>query len=168
MILRRTALTIAASLLSMTVSASDLKLAGIALLQPEDVVGARVNSATDLAAYIQALERAAAGYFATVEPATPRTGHLVVATRPVRATNAWVVLEPALSAEQTEALIRRLREVAPADSKDGPVVFALQVSIDGGTAPTDPAPLIEEWGKVVEQAGKELTVDEVVSRAWKP
>ncbi len=168
MILPRTTLAIAASLLCTTGFASDLKLAGVALLQPEDIVGARVNSAADLATYIQALERAAAGYFAALEPATPRAGHLVIATKPVHATNAWVALEPALPAEQTEALIRRLREVTPADSKDGPVVFALQVSIDGKTAPTEPAPHIEAWTRAAQQAGGELTVDEVVLRAWNP
>ncbi|WP_257386519.1 hypothetical protein [Tahibacter caeni] len=166
--LRRTAFAIAASLLATTSLAGDLKLGGVALLQPEDVVGARVNSAADLAAYIQALERAAAGYFATLEPSAPRSGHLVMATKPTHATNAWVAFEPALPAEQAETLIRRLREVTPADTRNGPVVFALQVGVDGAAAPAEPAPRIEEWAKAVEKAGKALSVDEVVLRAWKP
>ena len=166
--LQRIAFSIAASLLATASVASEFKLGGVVLLQPEEIVGARVNSAADLAAYIRALESAATGYFSTLEPATPRAGHLVIATKPEHATNAWVVFEPALSAEQTEALVRRLREVTPADTRDGVVVFALKVSIDGAKAPHDHVPRIADWDKAIEKAGEALSVDDVVLRSWKP
>jgi hypothetical protein len=165
---RRIAFSMAALLTGTTSFAGDLRLTGVSLLQPEQVVGARVDSAPELATYVQALEKTAVAYFATLQPATPRAGHLVIATKPVHATSAWVVFEPALPAAQADALIRRLRDVPPVDTKDGPVVFALAVSIDGAAAPTEPVPVIEEWSTAAQKAGKALSIDEVVLSTWKP
>lgn len=164
--LRRLILTLLLSSIASTSTASKLELRGVVLLQPEQVIGARVSGAAELADYLQALERAASAYFATLEPSAPRAGHLVVATKPGDATNAWVVLKPTLSESETQALVRRLREVKPIATKDGPIVFALTVSIDGALASNDP-PIVEEWSKAAQKAGQALSVDEAVLQTWK-
>lgn len=159
----------AALLLSaVTAHAADLKMGGISLLQPDAIVGARVASADALAAYMKALESAAIAYFATLPPNTPRAGYLTVAVKPVRASNVWVVFDPPLSTAESDELVRRLRAVPPMEATGGPVVFALKVSADGAPEPTGTVPRIADWTQAAKDAGKPLTVDEVVLRSWKP
>ncbi|HSX58808.1 MAG TPA: hypothetical protein VLF18_01290 [Tahibacter sp.] len=138
------------------------------MLQPEDIVGTRVASADELATYMKALEKAASTYFATLPSNTPRAGYLAVAVKPVRASNVWIDFDPPLSTAESDELVRRLRAVTPMEATGGPVVFALKASVDGAPEPAAPAPRIADWAQAAKDAGKTLTIDEVVLRSWKP
>ena len=168
MSIRRLACAASILLSAATAHAAELRMGGVSLLQPEDIVGSRVASAEALATYMTALKSAAGAWFATLPPNTPRAGYLAVAVKPVRASNVWVDFDPPLSAAESDELVRRLRAVAPMEATGGPVVFALKVSVDGAPEPTEPAPRIADWTQAAKDAGKPLTIDDVVLRSWKP
>ncbi len=140
------------------------EMKGIVLLQPEFVVQERI-SASALAPYIRLLNAAATDVFAG-QKYQPAGGFLVLAVKPGNESAAWVDIRPELPPDLAKVLIARLRGVTPPRVQAGPVVFAIRVSLSGGTPPDTNMPTPSEWGKAVQKAGKPLETGELVERIW--
>src|SRR5215470_9721181 len=67
----------------------------VVLLQPQETVAARVSSVTDLAAYMQGLNAAAAKALKG-HSGTPTAGYIAVAVRPEGKAKIWLDFTPAL------------------------------------------------------------------------
>lgn len=155
-------------LISLAHSASagtSYEMQNVVLLQPESVMQPRLE-AKALAAYIAALDLAAGKVFAT-EKYPPAGGFLVVAVRPGRQSAAWLDFRPALPATADTNIIARLRAVPAPQVKEGPVVFAMRVSLDGGSLPQDQMmPRPAAWSEQANRAGQPIEVGDLVERVW--
>lgn len=137
----------------------------IFLLQPDFIMERRIE-AKALAPYISSLNTAAEKAFAT-EKYPPTGGFLVIAVRPGKQSAAWLDFRPALPVKVDEKIIARLRAVPPPQVKEGPVVFAIRVSLEGGASPQDQMmPHPTAWSEEANRAGQPIEVGDLVDRVW--
>lgn len=137
----------------------------IVLLQPDFVMQRRIEPKV-LAPYIASLNIAAEKAFAA-EKYQPTGGFLVVAVRPGNQSAAWLDFQPALPLKVDEKIIARLRSVPPPQVREGPVVFAIRVSLDGWSSPQDQTmPHPTAWSKEANRAGQPIEVGDLVDRVW--
>lgn len=146
---------------------SAVALGGVALLQPEQVIGSRVQSSGALADYIKRVQAEAEHWFASKSPVTQRSGFIVLAVRPAQQSTAWFDLAPPLNADETEELRAKLKRVLPMVVSGGSVVFALKVGIHGGQMPAAQLPSPPEWNDEVRRPGQAAEVGEFVLRVWR-
>lgn len=149
-------------------AAEPVQRQAIVLLQPEQVIAARVSGAQALADYLQAVQAAASRAVAAAPEQRAAGGFLVIAVKPERLSNAWLDIRPALPAEVEAAVIQAMRAVPPPAVREGPVVMAICVSIWNGTAPTQGLPSPIEWQRAVSLAGQPLETGDLVERIWRP
>jgi hypothetical protein len=134
----------------------------VVLLQPQELVGARVSSVEDLATYMQALNAAAAKALAG-HAGAPSAGYIAVAVRPGKA-KIWLDLIPALSPDLQRPLQAALDGVVPVSVKEGLVLFAINVSLWGAPQVTR-LPQPPEWMQAI-QPGNTESLDQMVDRIW--
>jgi len=147
-------------------AAEPLKAFGISLLQPQSVLGPRVQSVDALAAYIKAVENTANDFLSTQPQGPPTTGFIVLAVRPGQQSRTWFDLKPELSAQATLQLKTAIARIQPLRVNEGAVVFAINVGIWGGPAATTPMPTPPEFTAAAKAAGRPLEVGDPVERIW--
>ena len=143
---------------------SAYEMKGIVLLQPESVIRERI-SASAIAPYVRSVNAAAADIFGT-QKRRPAGGFLVLAVRPGKQSAVWLDIRPALSPALARELVTRLRAVAAPDVANGPVVFAIKVSLWGGTAPEHQMPTPSEWTDAAQKVSTPLEVGQLVESIW--
>jgi hypothetical protein len=136
----------------------------IVLLQPESVLQERISVDT-LGAYIRSVNASAAEVLAGRDY-KPTGGFLVVAIRPGNQSAVWIDTDPVLPTDLSRELVARLRAIAPPTVGDGPVVFAVRVSLWGGAPSTKNTPSPEAWEREAKAIGRPLEVGELVERVW--
>jgi len=137
----------------------------VVLLQPQELVSARVSSVEELAAYMQALNAAAARALAG-HAGSPSAGYVVVAVRPAGKAKIWLDLTPGISPELQRPLQAALDGVVPVSLKEGLVVFAINVSLWGAPQVTR-LPQPPEWMQAI-RPGNTESLDQMVDRIWPP
>jgi hypothetical protein len=150
-----------------TRAAEPLQRVGVVLLQPSNVLEARVPSVDAMADYVRAIESAARDAVVGSLSKRPAGGFIVVAVRPNRQSRVWLDFAPVLNFQTGQQIVAKVGALEPFDARDGPVVFAVQVSLWGGAAPPRVAPTPPEWKAVTEQTGKPLEIDALIARVWR-
>jgi len=161
------ALACAAALAPPARAAEPLQRVGVVLLQPSNVLEARVPSVDAMADYVRAIESAAREAVATSLSKRPTGGFIVVAVRPNRQSRVWLDFAPVLNFQTGQQIVAKVSALEPFDAREGPVVFALQVSLWGGAAPPRVAPTPPEWKAVKQQTGKPLEIDALIAQVWR-
>jgi hypothetical protein len=147
-------------------AAEPLKTFGISLLQPQAVLGSRVQSVEALAAYIKAVELKSNDFLSTQPQGRPTTGFIVLAVRPGQESRAWLDLKPELPAQAAAQLKAVISRIQPVRVKEGPIVFAISVGVWGGPAATVEMPTPPEFKAAAKTAGRPLEVGDLVERIW--
>jgi hypothetical protein len=141
--------------------------AAILLLQPEEVIQARIKSTSDLAKYMKDIEAAAGTAMQSVFQRKPVGGFVVVALKPPGRSKAWLDLDSPMPEPTQAALRNAIESVPPPKVQDGIVVFAFKASLWGGRPPTRAAPAPEEWKAEAARHAQKLEVGALVEQVWK-
>src|SRR5690349_5073784 len=107
--------------------AAPYELRSLTLLQPDEVLTARVPSAQLLAEYVKRVQAVIAATLADVSP-SPSAGQVVLAVRPGAQSKAWLALSPALSPELERSITAAIEAVPPFAANEGVVVFSMDSS----------------------------------------
>jgi hypothetical protein len=145
-----------------------LQRVNVVLLQPSTVLEARVPDIDTMAEYIRAIEAAAREGVRASPSTRPAGGFVVVAVRPERQSRVWLDFEPPLNFQTGRQIVAKVAALPPFEVRNGPVVFALQVSVWGGAPPRRVAPSPPEWKAATQQAGKQLELDALIEQVWRP
>ena len=165
---RRFALAWLWATLSFAAQAADTFITyNVVLLQPDDLMRARVPDIDQFAAYVRALQAQARLAFPAPGPGTGNGGFIVVAVRPGLRSNVWLDFDHPLMDSVSTGLIERLRALAPPAVQGGPVVFALKVGVWGGQASSRVAPAPREWRDAAAKEGHQLDIGDLVESIWK-
>lgn len=148
-------------------AAESYRMDAIVLLLPEAVFAERVSSVQAMSDYVGSINEAVTQRLAAERKAVSSGGRLFIAVRPGRRSRVWLQFDPALP-KGVEAALRKAAEAVPALTvTGGTVVFALNVSLGGATAPTGmPGPLPEEWMAAVRSAGRPMDAAQIAEAAW--
>jgi len=140
---------------------------GVVLLQPSAVLEQRVASVDAMAEYIKAVEAAAreAVQGSAVKQSTG--GFIVIAIKPGLKSRVWLDFDTLLDPETSRQLVARVAAVAPFEARQGPVVFALKVSLWGGRESRRVAPAPAQWKAATREAGRQLDIDGMIQRVWR-
>lgn len=118
----------------------------VVLLQPSEVLEARVPSVDALASYIKAVQAALREAVADSEASKQSVGgFIVLAVRPGMQARVWLDFDQLLDLEVSKQMARKVAAVQPFEAREGPVVFALKVGLWGGKESKRVAPLPAEW-----------------------
>ena len=137
----------------------------VVLLQPGSTLEQRVPSVDVMAEYVRAVEVAARTAVAASQARQSLGGFIVVAVRPGLQSKVWLDFDTLLDLEIRKQIIDTVQAVKPFEAHKGPVVFALNVALWGGTRTKRVAPSPPEWKKVA-PAGAPLEVGELAEAAW--
>ncbi|WP_157778725.1 hypothetical protein [Massilia violaceinigra] len=147
-------------------AAGGITAGGVVLLQPEQVIEARV-SVEKLAPYLKQVDAAASGTFNAAKGVPATGGFLVVAIRPGQQSKFWLDFNPPLPPAVASGLIAAAQGVQPPPVNGGTVVLAMKYGVAGGKVPAGPIPSPAEWATVAKAAGKPLEIGDLVDRIWK-
>jgi hypothetical protein len=143
-----------------------LKLLGVTVLQPEQVIGARVPGGADaIGALLTSLQRILHDAYAdTTEPGS-RT--LSIALAPNRRLELWLATDDETAITEEEARLRELAQGVDApDVVDGPVALALVFAV-GTEAPAEAQlTLPEPWRRIVQASDTVINVEQILTRLW--
>ena len=145
-----------------------LTLGGVSLLQPESDIQPRVRSVEELSSYIKSIQSASSKFFKNHPSIQSSSGYIVVAVKPVQQSNVWFDFTPKLPGEVAMQLSKDIRRLLPMRVTQGPVVFALQVGVNGAKPPSGPMPRPEEWAAEAGKVGHPIETSEMVLRLWQP
>ena len=140
---------------------------GVVLLQPSAVLEQRVPSVDAMADYIKAIEAASREAVLASPLKQAAGGFIVVAVRPGQKSKVWLDFDTLLDSEMGRQIIARATAVPPFEAREGPVVFALKVSLWQGRESKRVAPSPPEWKAATKQAGRPLDVDSMIRRVWR-
>ncbi|HTP73457.1 MAG TPA: hypothetical protein VML58_14660 [Burkholderiaceae bacterium] len=152
---------------ALALAAEPLAKLGVVLLQPSDVLEQRVPTVDAMADYIKAVEAAAreAVRSAAVRQAT--SGFIVIAVKPGAKSKVWLDFDTLVDPETSRQLVARITAVEPFEARNGPVVFAVKVSMWDGRESRRIAPSPTEWKAATRQAGRQLDIDSLIQRVWR-
>lgn len=148
-------------------AAAPLEMKNVVLLQPDIVMRECVHNLPAFASYIRSIEAAATKATVSPYPGSPTGGFLVVALRPGNRSRAWLDFKPELPPRLAKAMLAHMTAVPSPMVTCGPVVFALRVSLWGGSTPTTNLPFPAEWSAAVEEARRPLETGELVEKIWR-
>ncbi|WP_077035344.1 hypothetical protein [Pelomonas sp. KK5] len=135
----------------------------IVLLQPDEVMKARVPSVDAFGEYIRALQRQAR----LPGPGAAGSGFVVVGIRPGGKSRFWLDFDaPAPSAALGELLVKQLQAVPAPPVQGGAVVFALKVGLWGGKPSARVAPAPAAWKAAAAKAGHPIDPGELAELTW--
>ncbi|UOD28925.1 hypothetical protein INH39_26355 [Massilia violaceinigra] len=164
--MRSTTFFVAAWLCASSVqAASNVTAGGVVLLQPDQVIGARVT-VDKLAPYLKQVDTAATRALKATKGVPASGGFLVVAMRPGEQSKIWLDFNPPLPQALATTLVDGARAV-PVPAVKGTVVVAMKYGVGGGSAPSHAAPSPAEWKEVAKAAGVPLEIGDLVERSWK-
>jgi hypothetical protein len=118
-----------------------------------------------MAVYVRSVEAAARNAVMASKARQSLGGFIVVAVRPGLKSKVWLDFDALLDLEIRKQIIDGVQAVKPFEARQGPVVFALNVAIWGGTRTKRVAPSPPEWKKVA-PVGAPMEVGELVEAAW--
>jgi hypothetical protein len=140
----------------------------VVLLQSSALLEARVSSVDAMAAYIRAVEAAAAQAVRASASQRPAAGFIVIAVRPGPHARVWLDFDaPPPSFDTGRALVSHIGAVKPFEVRDGPVVFALKVGLWDAFESTRMAPSPAEWKAATRKAGRQLEIDALIEQVWR-
>jgi hypothetical protein len=148
-------------------AAEPLTKHGVVLLQPSSVLEERVPSVDAMAEYIKAVEAAARQAVQAAPLHQSIGGFIVIAVKPGLKTKVWLDFDTLLDADAGRELVRRIVAVEPFEAREGPVVFALKVSLWGGPESRRVAPAPQEWKAATRRAGRQLDIDSMIRQVWR-
>ncbi|HEX6018952.1 MAG TPA: hypothetical protein VFZ28_12715 [Burkholderiaceae bacterium] len=152
---------------ALALAAEPIVKQGVVLLQPSTILEQRVASVDAMAGYIKAVEAAAreAVQGSAVKQATG--GFIVIAVKPGLKSKVWLDFDALLDPDTSRQLAARITAVEPFEARQGPVVFALKVSLWGGRESRRVAPAPADWKAATKQAGRQLDIDGMIQRVWR-
>jgi hypothetical protein len=140
----------------------------VVLLQSSAVLEARVSSVDAMAAYIRAVEAAAAQAVRAGASQRPAAGFIVIAVRPGPQARVWLDFDaPPPSFDTSRALVAHIAAVKPFEVRDGPVVFALKVGLWDAFESKRVAPSPVEWKAAKNKSGQQLEIDALIEQVWR-
>lgn len=154
-----------AAMASTFCKATELKMGGVVLMQPEYVLQERGIAASDLADYIRSAQAASENALRAVK-LPPSSGFLVLAVREGNKSNAWTDFHPVLPVMAEDRLIQAIRKIPPFKVANGTVIFAVQLMVNGAAAPVEPLPRPAAWLKAMENSNASMEVEELVRVVW--
>jgi hypothetical protein len=92
-------------------------------------------------------------------------GFIVLALRPDGQRRVWLDMDALLDLSLRSELLARIGAVPAFEVRDGPVVFALRVTLWGGRPPRRAAPVPPEW-RAATAGQPPLPLDELLQRLW--
>lgn len=151
-------------LASLPLHAADKPQYSVVLLQPEQMVAARVPDAKSLADYISGVLQAVDHTVQTTKHG-PVGGFIVIAVKPDEKAKVWLDMKPVLDRPTARALTDAA-EAAPVLSVSGTVVFALKIGLWGGAEPKTITPAPAEWMQAIHKAGRPMEATQLVESLW--
>ena len=148
-------------------AAEPITKSDVVLLQPSSVLEERVPSVDAMADYIKAIEAASREAVLASPLRQSAGGFIVVAVRPGQKSKVWLDFDTLLDSEMSRQIITRATAVPPFEARQGPVVFALKVSLWQGRESRRVAPSPPEWKAATKQAGRQLDLDTLIRRVWR-
>ncbi len=146
--------------------AAEVSRQEVLLLQPDAELRARVPSVDAYGDYVNALR---AAWFESVRaqalPA-PTAGFVVLAVRPGQQARLWLDFEPPLPEPLADALRHRTAHTLPPVVRQGPVLIALKLSLDGAPWPRKTAPEPLAWRQAAAIAGEAVDVSDLAQALW--
>jgi hypothetical protein len=148
-------------------AAEPVTKAGVVLLQPSSVLEERVPSVDSMAEYIKEVEVAVRKAVLASPLQQAAGGFVVIAVKPGAKSKVWLDFDSMLDAEVSRQIIDRVTAVQPFDARNGPVVFALKVTMWDGRESRRVAPSPAEWKAATKQAGRQLDIDTMIRQVWR-
>jgi hypothetical protein len=142
---------------------SDLATKSVRLLEPEDVVGSRVASATNMATGLKNLEDTIGRYDVEHPHLLPAAVDVVVVAR-TTGTRLWLVSNGADFATPP-GLDDAIAKLPPIPVSERHVAVILSMARPSGTAATTPK-LPSAWTAVAKE--KPMDIDDVIDVVWPP
>ncbi len=149
-------------------AAQPLVNAGAVLLQPEEVLRARIASPGAFADYMQGVEAAASQALQAAFQRTPAGGFVVLALRPGNRSKAWLDVEAGMPAATQQAVVQAIEALRAPDIKAGVVIVAIKASFWGGRPPSRPAPAPAAWKEQAARMGRKANIEELIDALWAP
>lgn len=135
----------------------------VILLQPEEVIASRVTGAETTAKFVNAMMQTLEG----IDPArfgAPSGGFVAVAVRPGGRSRIWLDLVPAPA--DAPSIVAALEALPAFDESEGTVVFAIRITVDGGTLPEEMLPAPTSWREAASRMDEPADVETIVAHAW--
>lgn len=142
------------------------KLLGVTLLQPEQVISARVpGGAAAIGALVASIQDLLRDRYDDNVTVGSRT--LSIALGPERRMQLWLAADDGGVSSDEQSQLRELstRVLAP-KVQDGPVALALVFSIGSEPPPEAQLALPDEWRAIVQASDTTLTVEQIITRLW--
>lgn len=155
----------ALSMLGAVATAEPYRMTQIVLLQPDAVIGRRVEVQA-LSDYVRQVNAAAQAHLAGVAGPAPAAGFVVIAVRPEARSRVWLDFDPPLPPDVAAALRASLERVTPFDAKDGMVVFAISATLWGAATTERSLPSLPEWDAALKDTQVPLETEALVERVW--
>ncbi len=146
--------------------AAELTGQQVVLLQSNTELKQRIPSVDAYGDYVNAVRAQLTETFKAHTLPSPAAGWAVLAVRPGQQSRLWLDFEPPLPPELAQALTQRSQAVMPPLVREGPVLLALKLALDGAAMPTQATPEPTAWRLAATRAGRTLEAAEVVELLW--
>jgi len=141
---------------------SHVKTEAIIMLQSDAQLGQRASNVSDVGLYLKHVQEAFAKSYETID--TPETISAVVALKPVNKAKLWIVSSLPNPPDRGE-LIKRFDAVPVPEVKEGPLAFAIRLTVAGGGREKTPL-LPPEWSAAF-GGQKVMMPDAITTYIWK-
>jgi hypothetical protein len=152
--------------MSLAANAEYLK---IYLMQPKQVILAKMDGVDDMDRYVKEVEVSINKKLAEITQPSTSWGFLVIAVRDDGKIKAWLDTDDAIPATVASAMVNAAENTKPFAINKGAAVFALGFGVDGADLPLDKMPFPNEWKKVASCTNedcKEQNAEEIVLKSW--
>ena len=158
------ALFLLSLVLSLQLAAADpgFDVEQLFLYQPDSVLSSRLPDINAFAAYEKEVEKVCTTHFANAKD----TGHLyiVIAIKPGKQSRVWLIPSSLHDTPSLDALTKSIEKISPLDVYQGPIVFAISSSINGGKDkardPQAGPPIPQAWRDAVKDQKSSIEVPE--------
>ena len=134
------------------------------LLQPETIYKERINVA-QFAEFIRSVESNIKNQWSSL-PLSKSCGFVVMAVRDTGEVNAWIDIEPLLPAELEKQMLEKIRSMPGAEVRNGTIVFALNLSINGAITDKQKMPYPAQWQEITKSSSQPMDVEMLVNKLW--
>jgi len=152
---------------------NNFNIVSVVLVQPDDILKARLGNADSLANYAKQIEGQASIAFNTINSLKPTTGAIVVAIKPGKLAKFWLASsEYKIPKTIQDDFQKRFKSLRPATVREGPVLFAMNFTVNGGGRPVNtmegtPIPMPDEWKHALKHINTPLLIpDGVLKYVW--
>jgi len=150
----------------MPAQAAEITRQEVVLLQPDAELRVRVPSVDAYGDYVNAVR---AAWFAAIQAqalSQPTAGFVVLAVRPGQQSRVWLDFEPPLPEALAQTLRERAARTWPPLVRQGPVLIALKLSLDGAPWPAKVSPEPLAWRQAAAVAGEAIDVSDLAQALW--